>query len=131
MVLELCCDTSCLMVRRNLLDFYHDFFLSETERKYSQIEKEALACVFGVKQFHSYLYGPKFILQTDHKPLLMLYSENQHMLQIAYNDGHGSYVLASYEYIIQWRKTDQHANADTMSHLPLPEIPEATTYSAS
>ena len=31
--------------------------LSATEQKYSQIEKEGLACVFGVKRFHAYLYG--------------------------------------------------------------------------
>ena len=31
--------------------------LSDTERRYSQVEKEALAIVFGVKHFHSYIYG--------------------------------------------------------------------------
>ena len=29
--------------------------LSTAEKNYSQMEKEALACVFGVKRFHSYL----------------------------------------------------------------------------
>ena len=31
--------------------------LTEAERKYSQLEKEGLACVFGVTRFHSYVYG--------------------------------------------------------------------------
>ena len=31
--------------------------LSATEQMYSQIEKEELACVLGVKRFHTYLYG--------------------------------------------------------------------------
>ena len=31
--------------------------LSKAETNYAQIEKEGLACVFGVKRFHSYVYG--------------------------------------------------------------------------
>lgn len=38
-------------------------------KKYSQIEKEGLACVFGVTRFHAYVYGRHFTLITDHKPL--------------------------------------------------------------
>ncbi len=44
--------------------------LSSAERQYSQIKKETLACVFGIKKFHSYIYGRRFILITDHTPLL-------------------------------------------------------------
>lgn len=50
--------------------------LSKSEKGYSQIEKEAFACVFGVKRFHDYLHGHHFfILQTDHRPLLALFNE--------------------------------------------------------
>ena len=41
--------------------------LSPAEKNYSQVEKEALACVFGVKKFHIFLFGRKFSLVTDHK----------------------------------------------------------------
>ncbi len=43
--------------------------LNKAERNYSQLEKEGLACVFGVKQFYSYLFGHPFNLITDHKPI--------------------------------------------------------------
>jgi len=51
--------------------------LSPAERNYSQLEKEGLACVFGIKRFHSYLFGRHFYLCTDHKPLLTLFKESR------------------------------------------------------
>jgi hypothetical protein len=56
-------------------------FLTETEMKYSQIEKEALAIVFGCEHFHLYLYGKSFEMETDHRPLEYIFkpksAENQ------------------------------------------------------
>ena len=42
--------------------------LSSSEKRNSQVEKEAFALVFGVKKFRQYLYGRRFTLVTDHKP---------------------------------------------------------------
>ena len=102
--------------------------LSDTEKKYSQIEKEALACVVGVTRFHLYLWGHHFTLQTDHKPLLSLFKENKAIPQQAANRiQRWAWTLASYEYTITWRNTTQHANTDALSRLPLPEVPSQTT----
>ena len=54
---------------------YASHTLSQPERNYSQLEKEVLALIFGIKQFHSYLYKCSFTLHTDHKPLQGLLNE--------------------------------------------------------
>ena len=43
--------------------------LTATEQCYADIEWELLAIVFGVEQFHTYVYGRSFKVYTDHKPL--------------------------------------------------------------
>ena len=48
--------------------------LSSTQRRYSQIHKEALSIIYAIQKFHQYLYGRRFILVTDHKPLLSLFN---------------------------------------------------------
>ena len=46
--------------------------LSKAEWNYSQIEKEGLVIIFGVKKFDQYVYGCPFQIITDHKPLIGL-----------------------------------------------------------
>src|SRR4029434_9272691 len=43
--------------------------LTDTEKRYAQIEKELLAIVFAAKRFHQYVYGRPVTVQSDHKPL--------------------------------------------------------------
>ena len=98
--------------------------LSDAERRYSQIEKEGLACVFGVKHFHMYLYGRHFYLQTDHKPLTALFGETRAVPQQASGRiQRWALILAAYQYSLEFRPTGRHGNADAMSRLPLPVSP--------
>ena len=51
---------------------YSSIAFSTTEQHYSTIDRELLALKWGIKTFRSFLFGIKFILYTDHKPLLYL-----------------------------------------------------------
>lgn len=42
------------------------------EQAYAAIEKECLAIVWAVRRFNFYLYGKRFMVQTDHQPLRYL-----------------------------------------------------------
>ena len=95
--------------------------LSKAERNYSQLEKEGLSCVFGVKHFYSYLFGHSFELVTDHKPLLGLLGENKLMSpQALARIRRWALYLSLFEYNLKFWKTSEHSNADALSRLPLP-----------
>ena len=98
--------------------------LSAAEKNYSQIDKEGLALIFGVKKFHNYLYGRKFTLYTDHKPLVNLF-ERAIPAMAAARIQRWALTLSAYEFDIVYREGLANANADAMSRLPLTDKPKA------
>ena len=48
--------------------------LTETERRYTQIDKEALAITWALEHWAEFLIGMRFKVETDHKPLIPLFS---------------------------------------------------------
>ena len=46
--------------------------VSESQKNYSQLEKEAFSIIFGFKCFHQLLAGRSFTVITDHRPLFSL-----------------------------------------------------------
>ena len=50
--------------------------LSKTERRYSQIEKETLAVVCASEKFNQFVYGRRFLVESDHKPLQSIFKRN-------------------------------------------------------
>ncbi len=95
--------------------------LSSAERNYGHIEKEGLALVFAVKKFHHYLFGFKFTIYTDHKPLLGLFGENKAIPdRSAARIARWALLLTAYDYKLEYRQGSLNGNADALSRLPLP-----------
>ena len=92
--------------------------LSDTERRYANIERELLAVVFGCERFHTYIYGKPFTVESDHKPLEMISLKNltaapprlQRMIL----------RLQPYDVTIKYLPGKEMLLADGLSRLPAP-----------
>ncbi|GFU28244.1 uncharacterized protein K02A2.6 [Trichonephila clavipes] len=90
-----------------------------SEKKYSQIDKEALSIVWAVRKFYLYLKGRRFTLITDHKPLIAIFGSKRGLPVLAATRLlHYALILQSFEFDIIFRKTIEHGNADFLSRLP-------------
>ena len=94
--------------------------LSKSEQNYAQVEKEALSLIFGIKRFHTYLYGRPFTIITDHKPLATILGPKKCIPPLAAARlQRWAILLSAYRYDIEFRPTKAHANVDGLSRLPL------------
>ena len=61
--------------------YYASRAVTSAEKNYQNLEREAQAAVWGMEKFHYFLYGRKFILQTDQKPLVSIF--RKHMIDVS------------------------------------------------
>ena len=52
--------------------------LTQSEQNYAQIEKELFSILFACKRWHTYVYGRKVTVETDHLPLVLIKKKPQH-----------------------------------------------------
>ena len=87
--------------------------LAPAEKKYSQLDKEALAIIFGVKRFHQYLYSRQFTILSDHQPLQHIVGEHKATPILASaRIQRWALTLAAYNYHIVYKSGATHGNAD-------------------
>ena len=55
--------------------------LTGSERNYQNLERECLTTTCRMEKFHYFLYGKEFTLETDQKPLVLIY--RKHMVEIS------------------------------------------------
>ena len=103
---------------------YYSRSMAPAERNYSQLDKEALAIICGVKRFYQYIYGRKFTIMTDHKPLLGIFGQTKAIPQMSSSRmQRWCLTLSTYDYVLKFRARKSNGNADALSRLPLNDIP--------
>lgn len=89
--------------------------LNSSEQNYSTIEKELLAIVWATKYFRPYLYGRKFKIVTDHKPLQWLMSlKEPHSRLVRWR-----LKLEEFDYEVIYKKGKLNVNADALSRIEI------------
>lgn len=95
--------------------------LNSAERNYSQLEKEAVALIFGIKRFHFYVYGRTFRLVTNHKPLQVIFDPKEGVPSVAASRlQRWTLILSGYQYELVYKMSKDNAEPDCFSRLPLP-----------
>ena len=98
--------------------------LSKSERRYSQLDKEALSIISAVTKFLQFLIGRHFVILSDHKPLhYLLVSDKAVLAMASARIQHWALLSSAYHYSIAHRPGKDHANTETFSRLPLPTTP--------
>jgi hypothetical protein len=100
------------MVDRNT---YWSRSLDKSERRYSTIEREALAAVSVLKEFYPYVYGFPCKLVTDHSPLTSLRGLGGRLKR-------WMLFFQQFDLQIVYKPEKQHSNADALTRPPPEEV---------
>ncbi len=95
--------------------YYASRTLNNHEQKYSTIEKELLAVVWATKNFGPYIFGRKFIIETDHRPLQWLFSVKEPNSKLV----RWRLKLSEFDYEIIYKKGRLNGNADDLSRIEI------------
>ena len=91
--------------------------LSPAETRYANIEREMLAIVFGCERFHNYIYGTKFIIHSDHKPLDMIVRKNLHSAPTCLQ--RMLIRVQQYDFDLEYKPGSEMLLADVLSRQPI------------
>lgn len=89
--------------------------LNTSEINYSTIEKELLAIVWATKYFRPYLFGRKFKVVTDHKPLQWVMSLKEPGSRLT----RWRLKLSEYNFTAVYKQGKNNTNADALSRVEI------------
>ena len=91
--------------------------LTDTEKRYAQIEKEALAITWACERFATYIHGRSFQIETDHKPLVPLLS-TKHLDNLPPRVLRFRLRMAKFDYVVAHIPGKLLYTADALSRAP-------------
>ncbi|EPB70097.1 hypothetical protein ANCCEY_10818 [Ancylostoma ceylanicum] len=92
--------------------------ITTPEKNYSQIEKEAFGIAFAVKKFHRYVFERKFLLKTNHKPLLAIFGDKKGVLVYSANRLiRWATIFLKYDFDTEYVNTAKFGQADGLPAL--------------
>lgn len=95
--------------------------LTSAEMNYSQVDREALAIVFGANHFFQYLFGREFLLQTDNSALTRIFHPSSKLPPMtAGRLLRYAVFLNGFDYKIKFKKGIDNQNVDCLSRAPVP-----------
>lgn len=97
---------------------YYSRTLSAAERNYSQTDRESVAIVSAVKKWHTLLYGRRFQIYSDHRPLLGILGAGVCPEMISPNMLRRRIFLSAYDAVLHYRQGSKMGNADFLSRAP-------------
>lgn len=62
-----------VLLQNNMPVAYTSKALTDVQKRFAQIEKEMYAVVHTCERFHQYIYGKHISVESDHKPLEVIY----------------------------------------------------------
>ena len=89
--------------------------LTDTECRYSNIERELLGVVFGLERLHHYTFGKPITVETDHQPLTSIWKKT-----IATSSPRLQRLLlrlAQYDVHIEYLRGKENVIADALSRV--------------
>lgn len=89
--------------------------LNKAELNYPTIEKEMLAIVWSVKYFRPYLFGKRFKIYSDHRPLVYLFNMNNPSSRLT----KFRLILEEYDFVIEYVKGTNNVAADALSRVTI------------
>lgn len=89
--------------------------LNSADRNYSTIEKELLVIVETTKHYRPYLCSNKFLIETDHKPLVWLFSLKDPNSRVT----KWRLRLEEFDYEIKYKKGKENTVADALSRIEI------------